>query len=290
MKHLSSLIILLLLTHVLFSQNEKVVIEGAIVVSDNDDANPVAGTIKWDGSDFLGFNGTEWVSLTCCNDSGPPMDCNGNSYQTVVIGDQTWFAENLRANCYNDGTPIPWAFSDPEWAMISPQAANSGDAGVYPGFGNDSSNGALYNWFVADSGSNGGKNVCPSGWHVPTDADYQELILFLDSAASGTNLNSNIAGGMMKTTGTIQAGNGVWDDPNFGATNSSGFSAEPNFSRQGPQSTTGANYWTQDLSGGTPPIVGGIGARGRFLSNTHGRLSASNNPAGNPNHIRCVKD
>lgn len=290
MKHLLNLGFLLIFTQLLYSQNEKLVVEGAIVLSDNDTATPVAGTIKWDGTDFLGFNGTAWVSLTCCNDDGTPVDCNGYSYQTVIIGNQTWFAENLRANCYNDGSPIPWAFSSSEWNTLSPSGSNSGDAGVYPGFGTSSVDGGLYNWFVTNTAFNGGKNVCPVGWHVPTEADYHELVLSLDPTALGPDLNNNIAGGMVKTTGTVQAATGLWDDPNVGATNSSQFSADPNFSRFGAQSTQSANFWTQNSSSGTPPVVGGIATKGRFLSFSHERFSASNNDAASPNPIRCVKD
>ena len=65
----------------------------------------------------------------------------------------------------------------------------------------------------------GVQGICPSGWHIPTDAQWTAATTFL----GGTS----IAGGKMKTTGTIQAGTGLWNSPNTGATNESGFSSVP---------------------------------------------------------------
>jgi uncharacterized protein (TIGR02145 family) len=73
----------------------------------------------------------------------------------------------------------------------------------------------LYNWYaVVDS-----HNIAPEGWHVPTDAELQNLVNFLEGAS--------VAGGKMKAIGTIQGGDGLWNSPNTGATNSSGFTALP---------------------------------------------------------------
>ncbi len=79
---------LLLSTHFLFAQSEKLEIEGAIIISDNDSPTPAPGTIKFDGTNFLGFNGTVWKSLSCCcccccDDLS--TDCDGNVYDTIHI-------------------------------------------------------------------------------------------------------------------------------------------------------------------------------------------------------------
>lgn len=77
---------------IVLSQNEKLELEGAIIISNSEDQNPKAGTIRWTGQDFEGFDGTEWISLTSCSDNPSPgniHNCFGfnlidriNSYQT----------------------------------------------------------------------------------------------------------------------------------------------------------------------------------------------------------------
>jgi uncharacterized protein (TIGR02145 family) len=141
---------------------------------------------------------------------------DGNEYKWVKIGEQIWMAENLGATKYNDGSIIP---------LITEQGEIGGSTGwrnltygAYCWYNNNESiyeikNTPLYNWFAVESGK-----LCPNGWHVPTDTDWNILSEFLGG--------QNLAGGKMKmTTG--------WDDPNVGATNSSGFSALPGGSRDG---------------------------------------------------------
>jgi uncharacterized protein (TIGR02145 family) len=111
---------------------------------------------------------------------------DGKIYKTVVIGKQTWMAENL---------------------------AYEADGGCWPN--KDSQGnltyGFLYNWETA-------KNVCPTGWHLPTDAQWSSLKNYL----GGKNKKNDISGGKLKEAGTIH-----WQSPNAGATNESGFTALP---------------------------------------------------------------
>lgn len=66
------------LSHITFAQSEKLEVEGAIMISGSEDPNPVAGTIRWSGQDFEGFDGSLWKSLTyCSSDSGAIHDCFG---------------------------------------------------------------------------------------------------------------------------------------------------------------------------------------------------------------------
>lgn len=112
-------------------------------------------------------------------------DADGNVYATVIIGEQEWLAENLRYQTENS-----WCYDDdPENCLEY---------------------GRLYTWYTLYS-------ACPSGWHLPTNADWSRL---------EENLGTD-AGGMLKTTGTIEDGTGVWSNPNVGATNASLFSAVP---------------------------------------------------------------
>lgn len=132
-------------------------------------------------------------------------DIDGNTYNTVKIGDQLWMAENLKTATFSDGTPIPRVEDYEEWASLTLPA--------YSWYNNDSLNvedfGALYNCYVIET-----EKLCPDGWHVPTDGDWIALETSLGGAATG--------GGAMKESGL-----GHWKTPNTEASNESGFSALP---------------------------------------------------------------
>ena len=135
-------------------------------------------------------------------------DIDGNVYKTVTIGTQTWMAENLKVSKYSDGTTIPNITDNTQW--------QNNTTGAWAYYNNDAANnakyGKLYNWYAVSKTTNGNKNVCPTGWHVPTDAEWSNLIDFLGG--------EKVAGGKMKEVGTTS-----WNNPNTEATNSSLFSA-----------------------------------------------------------------
>jgi uncharacterized protein (TIGR02145 family) len=133
-------------------------------------------------------------------------DIDGNIYHTVTIGTQVWMVENLKTTKYRNGDPIPNVTGN-AWAALT--------TGAYCWYNNDAATykatyGALYNWYaVADS-----RNIAPTGWHVPTDAEWTTLTTFLGG--------ESVAGGKLKETGTNH-----WTSPNTGATNETGFTALP---------------------------------------------------------------
>jgi uncharacterized protein (TIGR02145 family) len=95
---------------------------------------------------------------------------------------------------------------------------------------------------------NDSKRLCPSGWHVPNDAEWTNLINFLDPNSAGGDTIPNIAGGKMKSTGTIENGDGLWYTPNVQATNESGFTGFPggyiDITLDDPFNAVGGNgYW-----------------------------------------------
>ena len=154
-------------------------------------------------------------------------DIDGNIYNTVLIGDQCWTKENLRVRRYNNGTAIP--FDATGGAGGSSSTWNNLTIGAHTIYAHDSvatpSNltkyGYLYNWYAAKGISTNGTilandtlRICPSGWHVPTDAEWTTLTDVLGG--------ENVAGGKMKSVGNF-----YWNSPNTGATNESGFSALP---------------------------------------------------------------
>jgi uncharacterized protein (TIGR02145 family) len=95
------------------------------------------------------------------------------------------------------------------------------------------------------STSQGVKGICPSGWHIPTDAEWITATTFLGG--------ENVAGGKMKATGTLEATTGWWNSPNMGATNESGFTAFPAGLRSlnGPFWDIGynGNWWSSSEDG-----------------------------------------
>jgi uncharacterized protein (TIGR02145 family) len=167
-------------------------------------------------------------------------DADGNIYHTVTIGTQVWMVENLKTTKYNDGTAIPLVTNSTAWGTLTTPG--------YCWYNNDSATykttyGALYNWYAVLTGK-----LCPSGWHVPIESDWNTLATYLGGV--------NVAGGKMKSTGTMGGGTGLWQAPNAGATNESGFTALP-----GGERNYGAfdyievcgNWWssTTDIAGTT---------------------------------------
>lgn len=179
------------------------------------------------------------TNVNTCSGTTFVRDYDGNYYGTAVIGTQTWFTENLRTTRYNDGTIIPNITNSTTWKNIK--------AGAYCLYNNSNDNcfGYLYNWYaakgIATRGSTTYKNLCPSGWHVPTNDEFTTLSNYLGGV--------QVAGGKMKTTGTVW-----WKSPNEAATNSSGFNAYPagrrvfngNFNYFGETAT----FWTQTEASG----------------------------------------
>ncbi len=145
------------------------------------------------------------------------IDIDGNVYETVIIGNQEWMAENLRVTHYRNGETIPNVQDGEEWMLIT--------TGAYCHYDNDPENteiyGMLYNGFIV----NETQNIAPVGWHIPSNEEWMQLVNNL-----GGQLSS---GGDMKTRGTIESGDGLWYAPNEGATNASHFSAVPSGYRGG---------------------------------------------------------
>jgi len=150
------------------------------------------------------------ILTTNCEKKEDPSDTmtdrDGNVYTSVTIGTQVWMVENLKTTKYNDGTDIPLVTDDVEWVNLNTPG--------YCWYDNDAATyknpyEALYNWYAVNTGK-----LCPTGWHVPTDAEWTTLTTYL----GGTS----VAGGKLKELGTTH-----WTTPNTGATNETGFTALP---------------------------------------------------------------
>jgi uncharacterized protein (TIGR02145 family) len=140
-----------------------------------------------------------------CPGAPTVTDVDGNSYATVQIGTQCWTQSNLKVSKYRNGDNIT--------NITTPNSSwQNTTSGAWCNYSNNASNGTtygkLYNWYAV----NDSRGLCPTGWHVPSDAEWTTLTDHL----GGTS----VAGGAMKsTTG--------WNAPNTGATNSSGFTGLP---------------------------------------------------------------
>ena len=141
-------------------------------------------------------------------------DYDGNPYNTVLIDNQCWTRENLKVTKYNDGTDIPNVTNGSAWATL-----NTGARAVYEVSGTPVSSyvgtyGYLYNWYAV----NDSKKICPTGWHVPSTAEWSLLIDYMSGWL--------VAGDKMKSTGDNVAGTGLWVPTNTG-TDFYGFTAHP---------------------------------------------------------------
>jgi uncharacterized protein (TIGR02145 family) len=213
------------------------------------------------GADFVHNPNLTYGSMT---------DQEGNIYKTIVIGEQEWMAENLNTSIYRNGDAITTNLNFIEW-----ETTTSGSWSYY----NDNANGEcpfgkLYNWYTVSDP----RQLCPSGWHVPTEEEWNSLIEYLGGYS--------VAGGKMKSTGNIDLTTGLWYSPNGGATNSSGFSGLPGGDRNG-----GGAYY--DLGLGvwwTSTTLDDINAYSKILNYTDGALQPSLNNYHYGFSVRCMND
>ena len=206
-------------------------------------------------------------SFTC--GTSTISDFDGNVYETVSIGTQCWTKTNLEVSKYNNGSSIPTGLDNTAW-----QSTTSGAYAIYNNaLANESIYGKLYNWYVVvDS-----RGLCPTGWHVPIDAEWTTLT---------DNLGGlSVAGGKMKSTGTT-----YWFFQSAGTDNSSGFTALPGSNRAcfGPFNTVVGVYaffWSATENGLSP---GTAWDRNLYLiSDDVTRFSQEKSMGAS---VRCLKD
>ncbi len=193
-------------------------------------------------------------------------DIDGNTYTTLIFSNgQEWMGENLRTTKYANGDVISNITSGGQWNTTS---------GAWCYYNNDSqfdaTYGKLYNWYAASDS----RNVCPSGWHLPSEYQFESLVYLLGDWAS--------AGGNMKSTGTQ-----FWSSPNTGATNYSGFSGLPGGFREsnGSFSNEGNSglWWTAHSSSTVLAKY-----RNLIYNSIEARQYQGNKNSGFS--VRCVKD
>jgi len=145
-------------------------------------------------------------------------DVDGNTYNTIKIGDQTWMQENLKTTKFNDNTSITLITDNTVWTNTTGAGFcfYNNDASAYK-----ATYGALYNWYAVSSGK-----LCPIGYHMPTDAEWKQLELYLGMSQSDVDKETWRASGGVGNK-IREVGNAHWINTWTLGTNSSGFTALP---------------------------------------------------------------
>jgi uncharacterized protein (TIGR02145 family) len=208
---------------------------------------------------------------TIVSNNGSGVSFDGYNYKTIVLGNgQEWMTENLRTTIYANGDKIENVTAESNWSKLT--------TGAWTHYNNDSKYenpyGKLYNAYAAADP----RNVCPAGWHVPTEIDWDKLTIYLDKN------DVILIGNKLKNAGTQ-----YWSSPNQGATNETGFNGLPG----GARSTSGVFsdigntsyfWWGEKLETGQKYAD--------FYTLRHNKIdfyhSASDLNAGHS--VRCVKD
>jgi len=190
---------------------------------------------------------------------------DGNVYNTVTIGEQTWMAQNL---AYLPDVVDPQTGSDtePYYYVYGYDYFNS-DVAKAKAMDNYKTYGVLYNWQAA-------MTACPDGWHLPSEAEWTQLTEYLGGAS--------VAGGKMKEAGTAH-----WTTPNTDATNSSGFTALPGGNRSYFRGTFNAigdygDWWSSTEDDGS--------VRNWPLYNDSGEFRSYQDSKETGLSVRCVRD
>ncbi len=200
------------------------------------------------------------------SDGGVLDTRDGYVYPVVIIGEQMWMAENLKTTMYQNGdfigTTTPATLDISAETFPKYQWAWNGDEN------NAITMGRLYTYFaVTDS-----RGVCPSGWHVPSNAEWTTLTTYLGDGA----------GGKLKETGYAH-----WPIPNYGATNETGFTAIPG----GLRSSDGyfLNFPNMGRWWSTTEAWSGV-AFGRTITASGSSVFAGYYGESDGNSVRCIKD
>jgi uncharacterized protein (TIGR02145 family) len=197
--------------------------------------------------------------------AGYLWDVDGNQYPWVRIGDHQWMTSNLRVTHHRNGTPIPDVLQSADWASAAGAARSHYDnlashAGEF---------GVLYNWHAVNDPS----GLCPDGWTIPSEQDWQAL--------------SDAAGGAAVAGVALKAAR-HWDSPIASASNVLGFAALPAGQRE---AHTGyfnalrsmAGWWSVTQAGAGQAVAAKLQASSDSFS-----LEAYDMPEGLS--VRCVKN
>ena len=204
--------------------------------------------------------------------NGPIIsDIEGNKYKSVIIGTQTWMAENLKVSEYDNGKAPPFNFiinttDNTQWTFLT----YGSSCDYNNNYSNSTKNGKLYNWLAVIPSN----NICPTGWHIPTDAEWTVLTDYLGG--------ENVAGGKMKEVGFTS-----WNSPNTDASNASLFSGLPSGYRDLSGGYTGLGnigYWWSSTETDNKNVYC------RKIEYNNGTFTKTQKNKNSGLSVRCLKD
>jgi len=232
-----------------------------------------------------------WHSVWCEGDTAficgnAVYDIEGNVYNTVQIGNQCWFTENLKTTKYKNNSQITQIPDNLTWSTTATEGYCWFDNNI-----NNKPNGALYNWYVIQDL----RGICPEGWHVPTHNDWLTMTSFLSSSSiywCGTT--NQIAKSLANYSDwPYSASICVIGNPEAYYSNASGFTAKPvgtrNKNGQYEAKANSTQWWSSTIS----VSCGGTAAEIRHLWETSKILHANSYDCHNKNYgfsVRCVKN
>jgi uncharacterized protein (TIGR02145 family) len=199
-----SLFFTFFLIQVTLEAQEPVILDSKMKPGISNDMRIEELKVRWKKAALENCPGVPCVTPVC--PTSTVTDVDGNIYNTVAIGTQCWFKENLKVTKYNDGTAIPLDATQTSPTDGTSLTWQNWDVGRYTIYDNQASNGSnvtnygfLYNWYAAagiiTSGGAPTKNICPDGWKVPTHGQWT----ILETLWGGPNS----AGIALKSTSTL---------------------------------------------------------------------------------------
>ena len=211
---------------------------------------------------------------------GPVTDVDGNIYQVITIGTQVWMSENLSTTKYNNGSDIPLVSDPSGWGSLTTPGYcwydNNNDA-------NKAIYGALYNFYTVNTGQ-----LCPIGWHVPTNDEWVVLTDYLTAngygyEGSGDDIAKSLSSALYWqsfTTPGVVGNNQI-------SNNTSGFSAVPSGGRGGDGTFTAIGYSTVFWTSTPISLNAAIGKTLSYILSTVIEGNSDNRFGGS---VRCLND
>ena len=250
------------------------------IVANPSDANFDGCVQLSDLLDILSVYGMCFDSNSC-----ESVTYQGYDYETVLVGEQCWFAENLRVEHYTNGQPITEVQASADWEQVSSGArAVVGDNAVISVEeynANLEAFGRIYNGYATMDA----RGLCPSGWHLPSDADWiqMEMHLGLDEGSANSNGYRGDEGVLLKSSES--------DSPSWNGNNESGWSGLPGGNRGGIGNFNQVNnygyWWTSTVEGeldGMPWVFT------RSLATDNDAIYRDSTVLTTGNSVRCVQD